>query len=379
MKPVTLTQRQTRRLWIAAQKLDAEAPFGTGPEAVRAATEHLGYVQIDTINVVERCHHHIYFNRIPDYRRADLVAAQSADKSVFEYWTHALSYVPSRDLRYYLPDMTAHRTAASRWYADVAPKEVAGVIRRIRREGPISIRDVEEEPVEKDHLWASRKPTKRLLQRAFYDGTLTISGRQGMVKTYELMERHFGWPPRPRPASAGQIIDYRIERALRAQGVVSVDSIRHLTTNISAPLKAALDRRVRAKQLVPITIEGLEAVPHWATEETLASLGAPLPELVHILSPFDPLIIQRKRTAMLFGYDHLFEAYVPAAKRRFGYFTLPVLVGDEIVAGLDLKADRAGKQLLIQAWHWFGKGRARAHKKTIEAALDRFEAFQLGE
>ena len=101
------------------------------------------------------------------------------------------------------------------------------------------------------------------------------------------------------------------------------------------------------------------------------------PTLTHILSPFDPLIIQRKRTAAFFGYEHLFEAYLPKAKRKFGYFTLPVLVGDEIVAALDLKADRQAGKLLIQAWHWVGKGSARRHKKAIEAALDRFARFQL--
>jgi uncharacterized protein YcaQ len=98
-------------------------------------------------------------------------------------------------------------------------------------------------------------------------------------------------------------------------------------------------------------------------------------ELVHILSPFDPLIIQRKRLKLFFGYDHVFEAYVPKEKRRFGYFTLPVLLGDRIVALLDLKTDRAAGKLLIQSWHWLG---ARSAKRHIEEELHRFEAFQLG-
>src|SRR4029450_8162995 len=104
-KPPALSKPQARRLWLRAQRLDTPAPFGGGPEATRAAVEHLGYVQSDTINVIERCHHHILYSRIPDYRRADLKQAQSVDKSVFEYWTHALSYVPSKDLRFFLPAM----------------------------------------------------------------------------------------------------------------------------------------------------------------------------------------------------------------------------------------------------------------------------------
>jgi uncharacterized protein YcaQ len=379
MKPVSITQRQARRLWIAAQKLDVASPFGEGPTAVKAAVEHLGYVQIDTINVIERCHHHILFNRIPAYRRSDLAQAQSAEKSVFEYWTHALSYIPTRDLRFFLPAMIAHREDPSRWYADADPAEERKVVRRIRREGPISIRDVDDDVlVEKDHPWASRKPTKQVLQRAFYDGLLTIGARQGMVKTYELADRHFGWPPRPRAATAGQVLHYRIDRALRSQGVVGVDSIRFLTTNVSAALKTLLEKRVRAKTLLPVVIDGMESVPHFSTSEALERMDAPLPDNVHILSPFDPLIIQRKRTGAIFGYEHLFEAYVTPAKRQLGYFTLPVLLGDEIVAGLDLKTDRAAGRMLIQAWHWFSPGRRREQKRAIEEALGRFEEFQLG-
>ena len=107
--------------------------------------------------------------------------------------------------------------------------------------------------------------------------------------------------------------------------------------------------------------------------------------LVHILSPFDPLIIQRKRTELFFGYGHKFEAYVPKEKRQFGYFALPVLVGDDIVAALDLKTDRQNKKLLMQKWSWVGPGKAakgearKDLKRRIEEELDRFERFQLAD
>src|ERR1700676_3950737 len=100
-----LSKAEARRIWLRAQRLDTPVPFSDGPLAVAAAVEHLGYVQIDTINVVERCHHHILWNRIPEYRRADLRQAQSVDKSVFEYWTHALSYVPAKDFHFFIPAM----------------------------------------------------------------------------------------------------------------------------------------------------------------------------------------------------------------------------------------------------------------------------------
>src|SRR3569832_1361047 len=105
-KPVpAIPLPQARAIWLHAHRLDTRVPFGKGPGAVQAAIEQLGDVQIDTINVIERCHHHILYTRIPAYRRADLRQAQSTDKSVFEYWTHALSYVPSRDFRFFVPLM----------------------------------------------------------------------------------------------------------------------------------------------------------------------------------------------------------------------------------------------------------------------------------
>src|SRR5271157_1594285 len=118
-KSITLSKATARHIWLRAQKLDTRAPFGDGAEATRRAIEHLGYVQIDTINVVERCHHHILWSRIPDYRRADLRQAQSVDKTVFEYWTHALSYVPSRDLRFFIPLMRLHKRERERGFASV--------------------------------------------------------------------------------------------------------------------------------------------------------------------------------------------------------------------------------------------------------------------
>src|SRR5258707_11670268 len=108
-KPFALAKSRARALWLRAQRLDEAAPFGDGLKATRAAVEHLGYVQIDTINVIERSHHQILYTRIPGYRRDDLRRAQAIDKTVFEYWTHALSYVPTRDLRFYIGAMRQYR------------------------------------------------------------------------------------------------------------------------------------------------------------------------------------------------------------------------------------------------------------------------------
>jgi uncharacterized protein YcaQ len=376
-KPLNLTLALARRIWLHAQRLDEREPFGAGPEATGKAVEQLGYVQIDTINVIERAHHHILFTRIPNYRRSDLIQAQSVDKSVFEYWTHALAYVPVRDLKFYLDEMKQHQSEPMRWYADADPNDLKKLLRQIRKDGAISIRDIDtDELVEKDHPWGSRKPSKRVLQYGFYSGELTISERIGMVKTYELMSRHFG--KLPKAATPRQIDAYLLDRALTAQGLISGPSVMHPRLRFTTELGKLIDTRQRKKALLPVTI-GDDPTLHYATPEALETPGPVGPPLVHILSPFDPLAIQRRRTSLFFGYDHVFEAYVPKARRKFGYFTLPVLAGDEIVAALDLKTDRAANKLLIQAWHWVGKGNAAEHQAMLEEELGRFERFQLGD
>ena len=196
-----------------------------------------------------------------------------------------------------------------------------------------------------------------------------------MLKTYELMTRHFGHAL-PKAASESERTAYLLDRALRAQGIVSLDSICHL----DAPRKAAIARligsRVRRKELVPVALEG-SRFAHWAAPEMLDAAFDPVEHIVHILNPFDPLVIQRKRLALFFGYEHRFEAYVPKARRKFGYFAQPVLVGDQIVAVLDLKTDRERQKLLVQKWTWIAKDARGARRKQIEEALHRFERFQL--
>ncbi|WP_051382272.1 winged helix DNA-binding domain-containing protein [Bradyrhizobium sp. Tv2a-2] len=381
--PHPLNPLDARRIWLRAQRLDSAAPFGSGASAVGDAVAHLGYVQIDTINVIERCHHHILWSRIPDYRRADLRQAQSVDKSVFEYWTHALSYVPSRDLRYFIPLMRLHRRERERWFTSVTPQDMRKVMRLIRQ-GPLTIRDIEDDVLtEKEHLWASRKPSKRALQFAFYTGALTISERNGMLKTYELINRHFGWETPPKAASTAEVAAYLLDRSLRSQGLVSLDSICHLDAPSKPGVRRLIEARVRRGELVSVALEGAAKQEHWVSPAALEERTEVAPTLVHILSPFDPLIIQRKRTHLVFDYEHRFEAYVPKDKRKFGYFALPVLVGDDIVAAIDLKTDRQNRKLLLQKWSWVGTGAKRGArselKSRIEEALDRFERFQLGE
>ena len=132
----------------------------------------------------------------------------------------------------------------------------------------------------------------------------------------------------------------------------------------------------RRGELVPVQVDGAERLPHWVTPDALDTPD-PAEEPVHILSPFDPVVIQRKRLRLFFEYDYRFEAYVPKDKRVFGYFVCPVLIGDRIVAGLDLKTDREGQRLLVQRWNWVDGRKSRMDRARVETALHDFERFQL--
>src|SRR5262249_51633722 len=250
----------------------------------------------------------------PSYQRAHLHQAQSVDKTVFEYWTHALSYVPSRDIRFFIGAMRRYRP--SRWFGAVTRAEVRKVVALIREGGPLTIRDIDDDVlVEKVHPWASRKPSKRALQVAFYTGLVTINARSGMLKSYELMDRHFGWEERPRPTSERQFVHYLLERGLRTQGLISVDSVCHQDAQRKPAMRQLIEACVRRGELVGGALETAGKLEHWVRPADLEMTAEAAAERVHILSPFDPLVIQRKRLALFFDYEHRFEAYLPKEKR----------------------------------------------------------------
>ncbi len=267
-------------------------------------------------------------------------------------------------------------TAPGSWYGSVTAADYRKV-KTLLKSGPLSIRDIKDDVlVEKEHDWGSSKPSKKALQLGFRNGDFVIGERVGMLKKYDLTERHFGWSNKPKPVSESVYLGYILDRALRSQGIVSLDSICHLDAKRKAAVLALIERRVVKRELVEVILPDAGKHRHWASPEVLAA-NSESSTLTHILSPFDPLIIQRKRLKMFFGHDHLFEAYVPKEKRVYGYFSLPVLSGNNIIALLDLKTDRAAGELLIQSWHWLGRHKSLKNKKIVETALDKFEKFQL--
>jgi hypothetical protein len=374
----SVTRLRARQIWLDAQGLTRKIAGGRGAKAVAAVVSHLGYVQIDTINVIERCHHHILFTRLPNYKRADLSQAQSKRKTVFEYWTHALAYIATEDFRFFMPAMAEHKAAPNSYLQKVSEDDTQRLLERIAREGPISIRDIDDDVlVEKDHAWASRKPSRRVMQKAFYDGELTISSRSGMLKAYDLTNRHFGWDEPPQPAGEDELNAYLLQRSLRSQGIVSLDSACYLEASRKPAIRTLIEQEVLAGRLVPVLLKG-DKTEHWVAPAVLEKRASRSAPEAKILSPFDPLIIQRKRLELFFGYLHRFEAYVPAEKRVLGYFALPVLYDGRIVAAIDIKADRQARKLLINKWTKFGDEGAE-QRQSVEEALALFETFQFAD
>jgi hypothetical protein len=184
--------------------------------------------------------------------------------------------------------MKEHRANPGGWYNSVSKADLRKVMTLVKKGGALTIRDIEDDVLqEKDHPWASRKPSKRALQLAFYSGLLAISERNGMLKSYELIDRHFGWERAPKAASSTEVAEYLLNRALRSQGLVSLESICHLDAPSKTAVKKIIERRTRRKELVAVQLNKAGKHVHWASPETLEAAHNDLGDHVHILSPFD--------------------------------------------------------------------------------------------
>jgi uncharacterized protein len=389
-----------RHFWLKKQGF-SEKPQVENVMAVSRVLENISSVQIDTIHVVERAHHHILWSRLPTYQKEWLRVCQREHKTVFEGWTHALSYLPKESLPYQGIDFLNFREKERRgWFAGFTRSDLKPLIREISKNGPCSIRSVSEgEKIEKTHLWGTQKKQKLLLEFGFYTGDFAIVERQGMLKIYDVFENHFGSDIETlvRQVAPSALLyekcwaEYLLGAALKSQGLVTLNSACHLRNNSKAVVKLLIEEGMKSGELTPVqicggkptalrstgkTINVSESVFFARTSELEVHKTFEFRKLAHILSPFDPLVIQRERTLGFFGLDYIFEAYVPPAKRQFGYFCLPVLIADKMVALLDLKSDRKNKKLLIQSWHWLPGGKSAENKKLIEEKMTEFAEFQ---
>ncbi len=331
------THRRLRRIALSCQGLTRRQPFGKGREATLRALEHLGYIQIDTLSVVQRAHHHTLWTRVPDYQ-PDFLGQLVRDRHAFEYWSHAASYMPMRDYRFVLPRMSAIRRGES-GYANVDPKCLRHVQARIRIDGPLKARDFETTK-KRNGTWWDWKPTKRALEQLFMQGDLMITARDGMEKVYDLTERVLPGDTNTREPTLEEFSDYLIRTSLRTHGFTTIKQLAHLRPGktLRKALGIVLRQKIEAGTVVEIPVAGMP--PAYADHKTISANLARPAATVRLLSPFDNAVIHRDRVQQLFGFDYRLECYLPAKKRRFGYFCLPILFRDGLVGRVDCKAHR---------------------------------------
>ena len=346
---VKISASTARRLAVRCQGLDGGWRLPKGKEGAAQVIDRLGYVQIDTIAVIERAHHHVFWTRHPNYDSRMLHDLQAKDRRVFETWTHAAAYAPTRDYRYHLPVMRVRADRLHRWMKQNA-QVMEAVLDRIRREGALGSADFE--ATGKRGPWWGWKPAKVALETLLLTGELMVTERRNFHRIYDLTERVLpAETDRSEPAPE-EVARFVVRRLLGGLGVASLHEIRwDLSESRRESQKAvsgALREMADAGEVTPVEVEGLEGEGFYALTETLEAASRRGRTPVHLLSPFDNLVIWRRRLKKLFGFDYTIECYVPAPKRRYGYFCLPVLWGDRFVGRLDPKADRKGKTFIVR-------------------------------
>jgi len=345
-----------RRLALQAQGLDGGWQPAPGKEGAAQVVERLGYVQIDTISVVQRAHHHTLWSRHAGYRPDQLDELLAVDRRVFEYWAHAAAYLPMAHYRYALPRMRARaqRPPELTWMRANA-QVIQEVLDRIRAEGPLGSAAFQPPPDFARGSWWQWTPAKRALEYLFDAGVLMVSARRGFQRLYDLAERVL--PPgtdtsEPTPDEARRFASRQV---LRAHGLASSAAGDVLRGQVApAAFQQSMAELVESGEALPVEVEGLDGRTYFALAarlEQAARLGqaAPVPQpQAHILSPFDNAVIWRARLRRLFGFDYTLECYVPAGKRKYGYFSLPILWGEQFVGRLDAKAERKAKTLVLR-------------------------------
>lgn len=339
-----------RRITVSTQGLATPNTFGKGKSGVLKTIERLGYVQIDTISVVERAHHHVLSSRVPDYQPKHLDALLRTG-NIFEYWHHAASFLPIRDYRFAMPRMAQFKQGDERWIRSRDRAEIKRTLERIRAEGPLRSRDFSDQN-EKRSGWWDWKPAKQALEQLFMEGELMVVSRDGFEKTYDLTERVLPDSVNTTLPNLSDVAEHLVDTTLDSHGCAQAPTFTHLRRGMD--LRKAVEK-VLAEKLTDHTLTRLQTEDGqtWFVRSDLweARLPTLRRQAVSVLSPFDNAVIHRSRGQRLFNFDYVIECYVPEPKRQYGYFCLPLLLGDSFIGRLDAKSHRRERRLELKHLH----------------------------
>ncbi len=350
-----LTVAQARRIALAAQGFADPRPRGRpDARALERVLKRVGLLQIDSVNVVSRAQYLPLWSRLGPYPTTLLDRASGkAPRRLFEYWAHVASLVPVSTqpaLRFRMARAGEQAWGSMRRIADDQPGFVNWVLAEVRDKGPLTAREIEYDvPRRRDHWGWNWSAVKVALEWLFYTGQVTSARRNGAFeRVYDLPERVLPAAVVDAPTPTDEEAHRELVRiAARAYGVSTLQCLRDYFRLSPAETTTAVDQLVEAGELTPVRIEGWNRGAYLHSE-------ARIPRRVQaraLVGPFDSLVFERTRTEKLFGFRYRIEIYVPAPRRVHGYYVLPFLLGDRLVARVDLKADRAAGVLRVQSAH----------------------------
>lgn len=341
-----ISKELAKNIALHAQGLAPNSAFGTGKTGALKAIQHLGYLQLDTLAVVTRAHHHTLYTRTAAYKETHLDQLLK-ERSIFEYWAHAASYLPIEDYRFTFLRKEEFLSGRSHWFKK-DKKVMKHVLDRIKTEGALQAKDFESE---KQHgSWFDWKPAKIALGNLFMEGSLMISERKGFHKVYDLTERVLPAEINITKPTITEYAEFLIKSTLRAHGFASAKEIAYLRKGMLPHVQQKLKQLVQQNLLIEIQVEGVKE-KQFALPEVIETKFKTKAAQVSLLSPFDNAVIMRNRLKQVFDFDYGVECYLPEHKRKFGYFCLPILYGNNFVGRLDPKADRQKKEFIIKSLH----------------------------
>ena len=361
----TINKNIARSFIVANQFPD----FEKGKNGTLQAIEHLGYIQIDTISVIQRAHHHVLWTRVPSYQ-PEFLQQLTSERKIHDYWAHAASFLPMRDYRFSLVRKKKVEEGNGHWF-EKDPKLMRQILKQFKKRGALMSRDFDKSDFKSDVPW-NRHPVNQALMNLYMSGKLMITGRKKFQKIYDLPERIIPKEVNVKMPTSTEYLEHLIERDLRAHGMMKAREMGYLLKIDRKVLKTILNKKVKSGALEVISIEGLEDI-YFTLPDKLNNFSAKNKKEFHLLSPFDNLVIQRKRLSEIFDFDYQIECYVPEAKRKIGYFALPMLFGNEFVGKIDLKVDRKTKILWVKNLVW--ESNVRKTKTMLKAFNKKLEAF----